>query len=69
MHTSVQSVHLVLMILMGFQQLKLCTALSLKVISILALCKGKFMKVNALVLVVCMIALAEVASQILLSLF
>lgn len=69
MHTSVQSLHFVLMTFDGVSAVKTLHCLSLKVISILALCKGKFMNVNALVLVVCVIAFAEAASQILLSLF
>lgn len=50
---------------------KLLHCLSLKVISILAPCKGKFMEANSLVLsvIVHVIAFSEAASQSLLSLF
>lgn len=74
MHTSVWSLHFVLMTFDGFygvSAVKPLHCLSLKVLSILALCKGKFIEVNALVLsvVMCVIAFSEAASQSLLSLF
>lgn len=74
MHTSVWSLHFVLMTFDDFDgvsAVKPLHCLSLKVISILALCKSKFIEVNALVLsvVVCITAFSEAASQSLFSLF
>lgn len=58
------------MIFDGVSAVKTLHCLSLKVTQILALCKGKFLKINVLVLsvVVSVIAFSKAASQFLLSL-